>query len=101
MLFSRFLSRLVLLVSKDIYQDLNFQSKKFVVYCKNCGLHGGGGGIRTHEPLRDGITHDFYLVKGDYPHSSYLESCAFDQASLLLLSGYKRIVMRTLFHGYY
>jgi hypothetical protein len=33
----------------------------------------GGGGIRTHEPLRDGITY------------FHLESCAFDRASLPLL----------------
>ena len=38
----------------------------------NCALNGGGG-IRTHEPLRDGITY------------FDLESCAFDQASLPLL----------------
>ena len=52
---------------------------------------GGGGGIRTHEPLRDGITHlaFFYLQvlrEEICPHAYDLESCAFDQASLPLHS---------------
>lgn len=44
----------------------------------------GGDGIRTHEPLKDGITHVdlpthvFYITYLD------LESCAFDRASLPL-----------------
>jgi hypothetical protein len=51
---------------------------------------GGGSGIRTHEPLRDGITHlAFFLStrvarRKVVPQTSDLESCAFDQASLPL-----------------
>jgi DNA-directed RNA polymerase subunit RPC12/RpoP len=51
----------------------------------------GGGGIRTHEPLRDGITHlsffSLYVLREEMvPRTSDLESCAFDQASLPLRS---------------
>ena len=52
----------------------------------------GGGGIRTHEPLRDGITHlaffiaPYVLREEMVPQISDLESCAFDQASLPLRS---------------
>jgi hypothetical protein len=58
------------------------------------GVENGGSGIRTHEPLRDGIAH----CKGFFEVYLYLESCAFDQASLSLL---KRHVLTSLFHGYY
>jgi hypothetical protein len=51
----------------------------------------GGGGIRTHEPLRDGITHlAFFFIflcmlrEEMVPRTFDLESCAFDQASLPL-----------------
>ena len=52
---------------------------------------GGGGGIRTHEPLRDGITHfaffsPYVLREEMVSRTSDLESCAFDQASLPLHS---------------
>lgn len=46
----------------------------------------GGGGIRTHEPLRDGITY------------FHLESCAFDLASLPLLDNARAYL--PLFQGY-
>jgi hypothetical protein len=46
----------------------------------------GGGGIRTHEPLRDGITY------------FHLESCAFDRASLPLLDNARAYL--PIFQGY-
>jgi hypothetical protein len=52
----------------------------------------GGGGIRTHEPLRDGITHLAFSLatcvarRNDAMDIPDLESCAFDQASLPLRS---------------
>jgi hypothetical protein len=53
---------------------------------------GGGGGIRTHEPLRDGITHLVLTIgvtrtNDSVPRKHDLESCAFDQASLPLHAG--------------
>ena len=45
-------------VKRNLIKTLISSQKKFIVHCKNCTLHNGGGGIRTHEPLRDGITHD-------------------------------------------
>ena len=68
-----------------------------MVVCYSWGIlykkdQGGGGGIRTHEPLRDGITHlAFFLFlcvlrEEMVPCISDLESCAFDRASLPLHS---------------
>jgi hypothetical protein len=56
------------------------------IFTDRRGSFNGGGGIRTHEPLRDGIAY------------FHLESSAFDRASLPLLD--KARAYLPIFQGY-